>query len=178
MLSIADYYQASDIKEEVWLEVVRPNFVNEISQSVDTRARWRKTSTVTRIIGKVVAALGAILTYTTEYLEDGYWTIIAGSMVTVSVVLQQISDYASSEARKCEIQYRAMLNEIRSYEQKAKVRTGTGTSSKPRSTAVSANEMDFSETEGTTPLASPTLEPRESRNTMYDTIGTTEGSGL
>ena len=87
-------------KENITLNIIQPNYVNDIESFIRGRRCWRVTGNVFETMSKLLIGAGSVLSFSAGVYQNSNLSFLAGTISTVSVVSLQFSTFCKQQSRK------------------------------------------------------------------------------
>ena len=89
-----------DFKNFITQTYVRPAYINDISDTLLWRQRWRRIGNYLLILSQITAICASILAFSESYFKIGYLSFISGCVSLLSIFFGQRADFSYKESEK------------------------------------------------------------------------------
>ncbi len=88
------------LQDEITNKIINPNYIEEIKQFISGRKTWRTYGIVCESFSKLFLGVGTILSFSSGIYSNTWFSFMAGSSSTTSLILLQFSNFAYKESKK------------------------------------------------------------------------------
>lgn len=100
-------------KDNITINLVQPNYVEEISGFIDGRKMWRKIGLFCETASKVLMGAGSVLSFASGVYQNTNFSFAAGTVSTLSVVFLQFSNFCHRETKKSTEKLNKLLENLK-----------------------------------------------------------------
>ena len=88
------------LQDEIKNKIINPNYIEEIKQFISGRKSWRTYGIICESFSKLFLGVGTILSFSSGIYSNTWFSFMAGSSSTTSLILLQFSNFAYKESKK------------------------------------------------------------------------------
>ena len=88
------------LQDEITNKIINPNYIEEIKQFISGRKSWRTYGIICESFSKLFLGVGTILSFSSGIYSNTWFSFMAGSSSTTSLILLQFSNFAYKESKK------------------------------------------------------------------------------
>ena len=89
-----------NLQDEIKNKIINPNYIEEIKQFISGRKSWRTYGIVCESLSKLFLGVGTILSFSSGIYSNIWFSFMAGSSSTTSLILLQFSNFSYKESKK------------------------------------------------------------------------------
>ena len=101
-----------NFKEHITLNLIQPNYVNEIQTSIKGRTRWRSVGMFFETASKLFLGIGSVLSFASGVYNNQNMSFISGSITTLSLVCLQYSSFSYKESKESTTELNILLQKL------------------------------------------------------------------
>ncbi len=101
-----------NFKEHITINLIQPNYVNEIQSSIKGRTRWRSVGMFFETASKLLLGIGSVLSFASGVYNNQNMSFISGSITTLSLVCLQYSSFSYKESKESTTELNILLQKL------------------------------------------------------------------
>lgn len=109
---MTDEKKDMNFKEHITLNLIQPNYVNEIQASIKGRTRWRSVGMFFETVSKLFLGIGSVLSFASGVYNNQNMSFISGSITTLSLVCLQYSSFSYKESKEATTELNILLQKL------------------------------------------------------------------
>ena len=98
--------------DQITTSILQPNYINEISEFIKGRTRWRTIGLTFETVSKLLMGAGSILSFASGVYNNTNYSFIAGSISTLSVVSLQFATFCYKESKQSTDDLNTLLRKL------------------------------------------------------------------
>jgi hypothetical protein len=98
--------------DQITTSILQPNYINEISEFIKGRTRWRTIGLTFETVSKLLMGAGSILSFASGVYSNTNYSFIAGSISTLSVVSLQFATFCYKESKQSTDDLNTLLRKL------------------------------------------------------------------
>lgn len=103
----------SNFKDHITLNLIQPNYINEITTFINGRSRWRSVGMAFETTSKILMGAGSVLSFAAGVYSNVNFSFIAGSVSTLSVVSLQFATFCYRESKQSSDDLNIILKKLK-----------------------------------------------------------------
>jgi hypothetical protein len=109
---MTDVKPDTTFKEHITLNLIQPNYVEEIQTSIKGRTRWRSVGMFFETASKLFLGIGSVLSFASGVYNNQNMSFISGSITTLSLVCLQYASFSYKESKESTTELNILLQKL------------------------------------------------------------------